>query len=285
MVWRRSVVALPDHCYSASLPVPQGSASDAACGRMIAAPRGMFPAPAAVAPTTGDRRCHPMQSLPTSPASATSSPPRPCRARCRSAATRRSAAPTASMPSSCPAPRSPRRAPTTAAPGSTASGPAAQHRPFARIDNGRFTSDFGAEPRTAEPAALGPAADARTRRRPTSSTAWSRWPATATRMRRRGCGIHLYAANRSMTDRYFYDADGELLIVPQQGRLRLATELGRDRRRAAGDRRDPARRALPRSSCPTARRAATSARTTARRSGCRTWARSAPTAWPTRATS
>ncbi len=42
-----------------------------------------------------------------------------------------------------------------------------------------------------------------------------------------GCGIHLYAANRSMIDRYFYDADGELLIVPQQGRLRLFTEQGR----------------------------------------------------------
>jgi len=42
-----------------------------------------------------------------------------------------------------------------------------------------------------------------------------------------GCAIHLYAANRSMTDRFFYDADGELLIVPQAGRLRLLTELGR----------------------------------------------------------
>lgn len=41
-----------------------------------------------------------------------------------------------------------------------------------------------------------------------------------------GCGIHLYAANRSMEGRFFYDADGELLIVPQQGRLRLFTELG-----------------------------------------------------------
>jgi homogentisate 1,2-dioxygenase len=41
-----------------------------------------------------------------------------------------------------------------------------------------------------------------------------------------GCGIHLYAANRSMDRRFFYDADGELLIVPQQGRLVLATELG-----------------------------------------------------------
>jgi homogentisate 1,2-dioxygenase len=41
-----------------------------------------------------------------------------------------------------------------------------------------------------------------------------------------GCGIHLYAANSSMT-RAFFDADGELLIVPQQGRLLLSTELGR----------------------------------------------------------
>src|SRR5690606_4933480 len=41
-----------------------------------------------------------------------------------------------------------------------------------------------------------------------------------------GVGIHLYAANCSMEGRFFYDADGELLIVPQQGRLRLATELG-----------------------------------------------------------
>src|SRR5256886_6057355 len=32
-----------------------------------------------------------------------------------------------------------------------------------------------------------------------------------------GCGIHWYAANRSMSERFFYDADGELLLVPQQG--------------------------------------------------------------------
>jgi homogentisate 1,2-dioxygenase len=41
-----------------------------------------------------------------------------------------------------------------------------------------------------------------------------------------GVGIHMYAANRDMQGRYFYDADGELLVVPQQGRLRIATELG-----------------------------------------------------------
>ena len=41
-----------------------------------------------------------------------------------------------------------------------------------------------------------------------------------------GVAIHLYAANRSMQGRYFYNADGELLIVPQLGRLRLLTEMG-----------------------------------------------------------
>jgi homogentisate 1,2-dioxygenase len=41
-----------------------------------------------------------------------------------------------------------------------------------------------------------------------------------------GVGIHLYAANRDMQGRWFYDADGELLIVPQQGRLHIETELG-----------------------------------------------------------
>lgn len=42
-----------------------------------------------------------------------------------------------------------------------------------------------------------------------------------------GCAIHWYAANQSMDTRIFYDADGELLVVPQAGRLRFDTELGR----------------------------------------------------------
>jgi homogentisate 1,2-dioxygenase len=41
-----------------------------------------------------------------------------------------------------------------------------------------------------------------------------------------GVGIHLYAMNRSMTGRFFYDADGELLFVPERGALTLRTELG-----------------------------------------------------------
>ncbi len=42
-----------------------------------------------------------------------------------------------------------------------------------------------------------------------------------------GLGVHVYCANRSMTDRYFSDADGELLIVPQEGSLDVFTELGK----------------------------------------------------------
>jgi homogentisate 1,2-dioxygenase len=42
-----------------------------------------------------------------------------------------------------------------------------------------------------------------------------------------GIAIHLYAANRSMQDRIFYNADGELLIVPQSGELLFHTEFGK----------------------------------------------------------
>jgi homogentisate 1,2-dioxygenase len=41
-----------------------------------------------------------------------------------------------------------------------------------------------------------------------------------------GVSIHLYACNRSMQDRFFCTSDGELMIVPQSGSLRFATELG-----------------------------------------------------------
>jgi homogentisate 1,2-dioxygenase len=53
------------------------------------------------------------------------------------------------------------------------------------------------------------------------------WAGNGSAAAQTGCAIHLYAANRPMTDRFFYDADGELLIVPQQGRLAIDTELGR----------------------------------------------------------
>jgi homogentisate 1,2-dioxygenase len=42
-----------------------------------------------------------------------------------------------------------------------------------------------------------------------------------------GLAVHLYAANRPMEARAFCNADGEMLVVPQSGRIAVTTELGR----------------------------------------------------------
>jgi homogentisate 1,2-dioxygenase len=103
--------------------------------------------------------------------------------------------------------------------------PAAVHKPFRKIDNGRIESRFDVVPTPPNqlrwdplpiPVAPTDFVDG------LATMAGNGDPAAMT-----GCGIHIYAANKSMTQRFFYDADGELLIVPQQGRLRFATELGR----------------------------------------------------------
>jgi homogentisate 1,2-dioxygenase len=102
--------------------------------------------------------------------------------------------------------------------------PAAMHTPFERLDDGNVTSDF-----TQEPA-------------PPNQLRWNPlpMPEVATDLvqglftmagngdpgAQTGAGVHLYAANRSMTARAFYNADGEMLFVPQQGRHRFVTELG-----------------------------------------------------------
>jgi homogentisate 1,2-dioxygenase len=41
-----------------------------------------------------------------------------------------------------------------------------------------------------------------------------------------GMAANVYLATRSMQDEYFYNADGEMLIVPQQGGLHVRTEFG-----------------------------------------------------------
>ena len=102
--------------------------------------------------------------------------------------------------------------------------PSAMHAPFKPIGNGRLVSDFGLVPT------------------PPNQLRWNALPmpteptdfiqslvtyaGNGDPHAQAGCGIHLYAANRSMNQRAFYNADGEMLIVPQQGRLRFVTELG-----------------------------------------------------------
>ncbi|MGH8800108.1 MAG: homogentisate 1,2-dioxygenase [Casimicrobiaceae bacterium] len=105
--------------------------------------------------------------------------------------------------------------------------PAAVHEPFRRIANGRIESRFDELPTPPDqlrwdPLPLPPASVATDFVDGLATMAGNGAPAAQI-----GCGIHLYAANRSMSERFFYDADGELLVVPQQGRLRFDTEFGR----------------------------------------------------------
>jgi homogentisate 1,2-dioxygenase len=102
--------------------------------------------------------------------------------------------------------------------------PSAMHRPFERRDNGSLTSDFAAVAATPNRLRWDPLP------MPAAPTDFVDGLITMAGNgdphAQNGCGVHVYAANRSMTTRVFYDADGELLIVPQLGRLRITTELG-----------------------------------------------------------
>lgn len=40
-----------------------------------------------------------------------------------------------------------------------------------------------------------------------------------------GMASHIYLVTQSMREEYFFSADGELLVVPQEGKLRFCTEL------------------------------------------------------------
>ena len=41
-----------------------------------------------------------------------------------------------------------------------------------------------------------------------------------------GIAIHIFRANKPMINRFFYNADGEMLVVPEKGRLEILTECG-----------------------------------------------------------
>jgi homogentisate 1,2-dioxygenase len=96
--------------------------------------------------------------------------------------------------------------------------PAALHEPFAPYEQPRWLSAFGDVPTPPNPLRWDPM--------PLPSGPTDFVDAMVSMAGNACGGIHVYAANRSMDRRFFYNADGELLIVPQQGRLSLATELG-----------------------------------------------------------
>lgn len=102
--------------------------------------------------------------------------------------------------------------------------PSAMHTPFERIDAGRFASEFGNAPTPPNQLRWNPLP------MPEAPTDFVQGIVTMAGQgdarTHTGAAAHLYAANRSMAQRVFYNADGEMLIVPQQGRHRFVTELG-----------------------------------------------------------
>ena len=103
--------------------------------------------------------------------------------------------------------------------------PSAMHPPFRRIDNGLWRSAPFTE---TEPSPNRLRWDPL----PLSSAPIDFVDGVATMggngdvAARNGAAIHIYRATKPMVDRVFSDADGELLIVPEQGRLLLRTEFG-----------------------------------------------------------
>jgi homogentisate 1,2-dioxygenase len=102
--------------------------------------------------------------------------------------------------------------------------PAAVHGPFAALAHAGFHNDFGQGPVPPDQMRWSPRLTPAT---PTDfidglfAVAGNGGPAAGS-----GIGIHLYAANRDMRERFFCNADAEMLIVPQLGRLKLDTEFG-----------------------------------------------------------
>lgn len=102
--------------------------------------------------------------------------------------------------------------------------PTSMHRPFEEIDAGRLVSDFDATAATPNQLRWNPMP------LPETPTDFVQGLMTMAghggAQGQSGAAVHVYAANRSMQGRVFYNADGEMLIVPQQGRHRFVTELG-----------------------------------------------------------
>ena len=103
--------------------------------------------------------------------------------------------------------------------------PSASHGPFQRIDNGLVrTAPFTETDATPAQLRWNPFA------LPTRAVDFVEGMLTIAGAgdagAQAGIGIHVYCASRSMSARVFCNADGEMLLVPQFGRLRLVTELG-----------------------------------------------------------
>jgi homogentisate 1,2-dioxygenase len=102
--------------------------------------------------------------------------------------------------------------------------PSAMHSPFVPMESGRMVSDFAQVATPPNQLRWNPLPV------PVSPTDFIQGIVTMAGNgdphAQSGAATHLYVANRSMQGRSFYNADGEMLFVLQEGRQRFVTELG-----------------------------------------------------------
>lgn len=102
--------------------------------------------------------------------------------------------------------------------------PSVLHLPFEQIDNGGWQSRFDELPVTPNQLRWNPLP------MPTEATDFVDGVRTiagnGSLFSQTGMAVHIYACNKSMTERFFYNADGEMLVVAEKNRVRFLTELG-----------------------------------------------------------
>ena len=102
--------------------------------------------------------------------------------------------------------------------------PSVMHKPFAQIDNRLLVSKFDEIETTPNQLRWNPLP------MPNAETDFvgglTTFAGNGDLFSQHGIAIHIFACNREMKDRFFYNADGEMLVVAEKNRVRFVTELG-----------------------------------------------------------
>jgi len=102
--------------------------------------------------------------------------------------------------------------------------PSVMHEPFERIDNGNLRSRFDEIEATPNQLRWNPFPIPE---EPTDFIAGLNSVAgNGDPFSQAGIAVHIFSANRDMTDRFFQNSDGEMLIVAEMNRVRFLTEMG-----------------------------------------------------------
>ena len=102
--------------------------------------------------------------------------------------------------------------------------PSVMHKPFERIDNRKIVSKFDEIETTPNQLRWNPLP------MPEAETDFVDGLTTIAGngdlFAQAGIAVHIFACNKNMTERFFYNADGEMLIVGEKNHVRFLTELG-----------------------------------------------------------